>query len=136
MRRTVPAESHAPMGELNITPLIDVMLVLLVMFMITLPAMTHKVPIDLPQPGPDRTLPQVTHRLVLARNGGLTLDGRAVDDADLPARLTAMRADPQAVLTLRTDPEARYERFAELMGTVKRAGVTRLGFEGNDAMRL
>ena len=146
MRRSVPvyarpgpsrSQGQPPiMSELNITPLIDVMLVLLVMFIITLPAMTHKVPIELPQPGPDRTLPQVMHRLVMARSGALSLDGRPIGEAELPARLAALRADRQAVLTLRTDPEARYERFAALIATVKRAGVTRLGFEGNEAMRF
>lgn len=139
MRHFVPAYARQIagepqlIGELNITPLIDVMLVLLVMFIITLPAMTHKVPIDLPG-GPNPNLPQETHRLVLARGGSLTLDGRAVSDADLPARLKAMRADPQAVLTMRTDPEARYERFDQTLAIVKRAGVTRLGFEGNEGM--
>lgn len=145
MRRSVPVyarpgprrgQGQPPiMSELNITPLIDVLLVLLVMFIVTLPAMTHEVPIDLPS-GPNPNLPQVLHRLVLARGGALSLDGRPIGDAELPARLAALRADPQAVLTLRTDPEARYERFAALIATVKRAGVTRLGFEGNEAMRF
>jgi biopolymer transport protein ExbD len=124
------AERGEPISGLNITPLIDVMLVLLVMFILILPTLTHEVPLDLPQPGPDRALPITTHRLVLAQGGGLTLDGVAVEDAALTARLAPVVADRQAVLTLRTDPEARYERFDQVLAAVKRAGVTRLGFEG------
>lgn len=92
------------------------------------------VPIDLPQPGPDRALPQTTHRLELSRSGAVTLDGVATDDAGLARALPALTRDPRAVLTLRTDPEARYERFDQLLAVVKRAGVTRLGFVGNEAM--
>lgn len=142
MSRFVPAYARQiagepqVIGELNMTPLIDVLLVLIVMLIITMPMMTHNVPVDLPGPGPDRSLPQVTHQLVLTRGGSLTLDGRAVSDAELPARLKAMRADRQAVLTIRTDPDARYERFSRTIAAVKRAGVTRLGFEGNEAMRF
>ena len=64
----------------------------------------------------------------------MTLDGVATDDAALARALPGLTRDPQAVLTLRTDPEARYERFNQLLAVVKRAGVTRLGFVGNEAM--
>ena len=124
------AESGEPIADLNITPLIDVMLVLLVMFILVLPAVTHEVPLDLPRPLPDARLPLAPHRLVLARDGGVTLDGAVLDDAGLAARLAPIVADRQATLTLRTDPETRYERFDQVLAVVKRAGVTRLGFEG------
>jgi biopolymer transport protein ExbD len=138
MRRPVPAYAAAvqrgePIAELNITPLIDVMLVLLIMFIITIPAMTHKVSVDLPQPGPIAA-ERVEHRLVLARRGAATLDGVALDDAALAARLRAVAAEPGAALLMRTDPEMRYERFDQVLAQVKRAGVTRLGFEGHEAM--
>jgi biopolymer transport protein ExbD len=142
MSRFVPAYARQIagepqiIGELNMTPLIDVLLVLIVMLIITMPVMTHNIPVDLPGKTPDRSLPQVTHRLELSRGGSLSLDGRAVSDAELPVRLKAMRTDPQAMLTMRTDPEARYERFDQTLAIVKRAGVTRLGFEGNEAMRF
>lgn len=106
------------------------MLVLLVMFILVLPTLTHEVPLDLPKPGPDRTLPVTTHRLVLARNGGVALDGVALDDTALAAKLAPIAADRQAELTMRTDPETRYERFDQVLAVVKKAGVTRLGFEG------
>jgi biopolymer transport protein ExbD len=124
------ADHSTPIVELNITPLIDVMLVLLVMFILVLPPLTHEVPIELPRPLPDPSLPLVPHRLVLARAGGVTLDGIFPTDAALATKLAPIVADRQATLTLRTDPETRYERFDQVLAVVKRAGVTRLGFEG------
>ncbi len=122
-----------PLSELNITPLIDVMLVLLVMMILTLPTVLHKVAVDLPQgyAPPSET---VTHPLVLARGGAVTLDGVALADAAMPARFKALRADPAALLVMRTDPEARYDSFDHVLAEVKRAGITRLGFAGNEAM--
>ena len=120
-------------ADLNMTPLIDVLLVLIVMFILLVPTMTHEVPIDLPRPGPNRSLPLERHRVVLARNGAVALDGVAMSDAGLAARLPAIAGNAQAELTMLTDPQARYERFDQVLAVVKRAGVTRLGFEGNAA---
>jgi len=130
--RFVPAREPQPMSALNITPLIDVMLVLLVMMILTIPAITHKVPLDLPQPGDGPTAHPVVHQLDLAANGALHLDGAALDPAALPAKLTALKADPQAELHVNTDPMAHYGRFDETLATIKRAGITRLGFVGNE----
>lgn len=137
MRRFVPATREPQMfAEMNTTPLIDVMLVLLVMVMviITIPIMNHKVPVELPQPAPGPVELRVTHRLEIAASGAVSLDGRPVADAALPARLAAIRDDPNAELTVRTDETARYDRFAQTMATIKRAGITRLGFVGHQAM--
>jgi len=136
MRRFVPAASAdpQPIAGINTTPLIDVMLVLLVMFVITVPPTTHKLPIDLPQPGPAVALPPVTHLLTIARTGAMTLDGVTVDTAGLQARLPAIAADPAAVLTLQTDAQTRYARFDETLATIKRAGIGKLAFVGNDRM--
>ena len=84
----------APLSDLNITPLIDVMLVLLVMMILTLPTVLHKVPIDLPQ-GKAPPSETVTHPLVLARDGTVTLDGVGLSDAGMPARFKALDADPK-----------------------------------------
>lgn len=134
MRRPVPAlaaahNEGAVIADLNMTPLIDVLLVLIVMFILLVPVVTNEVPIDLPA-GPSETLPQVTHRLTIAQGGAVALDGVAVSDAGLGGRLAALSADERATLVMRTDPEARYERFVQVLAVVKRAGVTRLGFEG------
>src|SRR5882757_984700 len=103
--RFVPAREPQPMSALNITPLIDVMLVLLVMMILTIPAMTHKVPIDLPVAGPTDGKPMVIHQLDLAANGALSLDGTALSAAALPGRLAALRTDPRAELHVNTDPK-------------------------------
>lgn len=135
MRRFVSATAEPPVfAEMNTTPLIDVMLVLLVMVIITIPIMNHEVPMDLPGRPPASPELRVTHRLEIAANGAVSLDGVGVSDAALPARLAALRDDPHAELTVRTDAQARYDRFAQTLATVKRAGITRLGFVGHQAM--
>lgn len=130
--RFVPAREPQPMSGMNITPLIDVMLVLLVMMILTIPMMTHKVPLDLPQPGPPSGKNIVIHQLDLAADGALRLDGASLGAAALPAKLAALKADPDAELHVNTDPRAPYGRFDETLATIKRAGITRLGFVGNE----
>lgn len=121
-----------PMMSLNMTPLIDVLLVLIVMMILTVPIVTHKVPLDLPHPGPDNPGPPTVHRLDLAADGRLAWDGVAIADAALPARLAALKDEPDADLQIAANAEARYERFDQTLATIKRAGITRLGFVGND----
>ena len=136
MRRSVPAyamamEEGQPIADLNMTPLIDVLLVLIVMFIIVIPPMTNEVPVVLPGPS-QAALPMTTHRLVVARDGAVMLDGVGVSDVGLAARLAAVERDERATLVMRTDPQARYERFLQVLAVVKRAGVTRLGFEEDE----
>lgn len=131
MRRSfTPALDHRPMAELNITPLIDVMLVLLVMFILAVPAVTHEVEVELPGPTPAPPQERVEHRLELLRDGSLRLDGVALADAAAAARLRVLADDPQALLVFRADGQARYERADQVLADVKRAGITRLGFDG------
>ena len=137
MRRSLaPNRSLAaePISALNTTPLIDVLLVLLIMLIVTIPAATHKLPVDLPA-GPSKPTPELPHRLDIAASGGLAWDGRAISDGELPALLAAAVAT-NATLQFRADEAARYERFATVLTQVKRAGVTRLGFVGNERMAL
>jgi biopolymer transport protein ExbD len=110
------------------------MLVLLVMVIITIPIMKHEIPVDLPGPAPGPIELRVTHRLEIGPGGAVSIDGAAVSDAALPARLAALRADPNAELTVRTDQATRYDRFAQTMAAIRRAGITRLGFVGHQAM--
>lgn len=120
-----------PLSELNITPLIDVLLVLLVMFIITIPAMTHKVPMDLPTGTLPPGTPPVVHRLAIAADGVIRLDGGIVAEGALPARLRPLVADPAASLVIDADGAARYEVFDRTLATIRRAGIGRLGFADN-----
>lgn len=130
MARVARVPEPVPFSAINVTPFIDVMLVLLIVMILSIPVATHKLPIDLPQPGPVTTEPVPPAVLAIDRQGALFWNGAPVADADLPARVTGLRQSG-AVLHLQTDPETRYERFDAVLATVKRAGVTRLGFVGN-----
>ena len=125
-----------PLSELTITPLIDVMLVLLVMMILSIPTMTHKVPLDLQQPSliPPK-IPQVTHMIDLDAKGAVAWDGSPVDTAALKARLDAVRADPNVAVQIRADAAARYERFDQTLAVIEKAGITKLGFIGNERFK-
>ena len=134
--RTNPiTQDFTPIGGINTTPLIDVMLVLLVMFIIIMPAATHKVPLDLPGEG-EATVgpPPPVHLIALDAAGALSWDGATITPAALPAKLAALQADPaKPVLHMKADAETPYVRFDETLSTIKKAGVSRLGFVGNEA---
>ena len=134
MRRSMPfaAPVEAPIHELNTTPLIDVMLVLLIMFIITIPLAAHKVPMDLPK-GVETERKPVVHLLELDEVGRIRLNGQAVNVADLPRRLTIIAREPSSDLLLRADGETPYERFDQILVLVKRAGIARMGMTGNEA---
>src|SRR5688572_17474986 len=83
--------SEQPFSTINTTPIIDVMLVLLIMFIITLPLMTHSVKIDLPRDGQTQEEPEI-HELALDSASRLTWDGAPIAESALPARLAAFRA--------------------------------------------
>lgn len=121
-----------PFSTINTTPMIDVMLVLLIMFIITLPLMTHSVKIDLPQIGETQREPEV-HQLEIDAASHLTWNGAPIAEAELPTRLAAFRAASRDnVLHLRADPQTRYEDFNRVLADVKRSGVEQLGFVGNE----
>ena len=124
-----PAGDFAPIATINTTPLVDVMLVLLIMFIMIIPVASHKVPVDLPA-GPG--LPAPAHRLDIRADGSLAWDGRPVAPAALPGRLAALAADPaRPNLHLDADGEARYEQVDRILAQIQTAGVTRLGFVDN-----
>ena len=130
--RTMASDPFAPIGGINTTPLIDVMLVLLVMFIIIMPRATHEVPMNLPQ-GSGKADDAPTHQLDLDATGTLQWDGKAIAPEALPARLAAMKADPAgAKLMIKTDGETPYLRFDQTLSVVDKAGIDRLGFIGNE----
>jgi biopolymer transport protein ExbD len=120
-----------PMAEINVTPLVDVMLVLLIIFMITAPLMSHKIRIDLPQANPDvQTTPQPDPiDLAVKENGDLFYNDEAVTEAILQAQLlVAAQKNPQPELQIRADKTTQYQKVAAVMATAKRAGMIKLGF--------
>jgi len=130
-------ESAEPMMEINTTPLIDVMLVLLIMFIITIPLQTHAVKIDLPVDQPNQTPPPidpVKNKLVIMPNDAILWNGTPVDLVRLRQYLdytTSMTPTPE--LHLQPHPEARYEQVDEVLAVTKRANIQSMGFVGNEA---
>jgi biopolymer transport protein ExbD len=125
----------APMAEINMVPLIDVMLVMLVIFIVTAPLLTHAVRIDLPKASSQahQTRPEQV-QLTVPRSGQVLWNGDAVDGPALDARLAAAaRLSPQPELQLRADRHAEYQRIAEVMAAAARAGLTRIGFVSEPA---
>ena len=117
-----------PMGEINTTPLVDVMLVLLVIFIITIPAMHQAVPIDLPQVSSQKIEDQpVVIQLALDADGRYFLDGAPAHRSDLEAHFAATAArNPE--LHLRADRGTRYENVADLLAAAQTAGINRIAF--------
>ena len=118
------------MNEINMTPLVDVMLVLLIIFIITVPVMKHAVNIDLPRVSNQQELikPQ-TLRLSVDADGSYFLDDARISDADLAPRLQAAAAqNPQPDLHIRGDKAVRYERVAQAMAAAQQAGLHKIGF--------
>ena len=122
----------ALMKDLNTTPLIDVMLVLLVMFIMVIPMQLNQIPLELPGNGPV-TNESPIHRLDIAANGAILWDGGAVSEASLPARFAALAHDPAApLLQIAADGSARYELFSRTLSAARKAGITRLGMVGHE----
>ena len=123
----------ATISEINTTPLIDVMLVLLIMFIITIPVASHKVPLDLPRPTPVPMPERPFYQLDIAADGTLFWNGVALPAAELPGRLARLAASPaMPELRLNAASEARYERIDQILAQIRLAGVQRLGFIGNE----
>jgi biopolymer transport protein ExbD len=120
----------APMAEINMVPLIDVMLVLLVIFIITAPLLTHAVKVDLPRASSDVNLTKPENiQLAIGRDGIVYWNGEIVDEPGWRARMRAAAArEPQPEVHLRADGEVAYKRVAQLMSDAARLGLTRLGF--------
>jgi biopolymer transport protein ExbD len=118
------------LSEINMIPFIDVMLVLLIIFIITVPVIKHAVNVDLPQASVEKLQdkPEAVRVSVDAQGVYYWNDGR-VEDAELAQRLAQSAAQqPQPELHIRGDKEVRYERVAQLMAAARRAGLQKIGF--------
>lgn len=119
-----------PTSEINMVPLIDVMLVLLIVFMITAPLLTHSVKIDLPKAAsqPNVEKPE-TIALALDADGKMYWNDEPLSEEALTARLRdAAAKSPQPELHLRADHDTRYQKLAELMSAAREAGIEKMGF--------
>jgi biopolymer transport protein ExbD len=119
-----------PMAEINMIPLIDVMLVLLVIFIITAPLLTHAVKVDLPKASsaPNLTRPE-NIQLALDAEGRIWWNGEQVDEAALEARMqAAAKRNPQPEVHLRADGGLAYRNVAKVMSKAAKSGLVRIGF--------
>ena len=121
---------QAPMAEMNVVPLVDVMLVLLVIFIVTAPLLTHSVKIDLPKASSSANITKPEHIEFGIRPGDeLFWNGERIAAGDLAARFAvAAKRQPQPELHIRADRDARYESVARVMSAAAKAGLTRIGF--------
>ena len=129
-------ESSEPMMDINTTPLIDVMLVLLIMFIITIPVQSHAVKLDLPQAtdAPPPPVEPQKNKIVITAEGVILWNGAPVDLTVLRQYLDATaNISPTPELHLQPDRAARYEIVDEVLAVTKRANVTAMGFVGNEA---
>lgn len=127
-------DENEPMMDMNTTPLIDVMLVLLIMFIITIPVQTHAVKIDLPVPSDAKNnVDPEKNKITIDPAGTIAWNGSPVDLAQLAQYLEQTKALPvEPELQVQPDPYARYIVVDRVMAVVKRSGVGKLGFVGNE----
>ena len=122
------------MVEMNTTPLIDVMLVMLVMLIVTIPIQMHSVKLDMPQNAPPKLINPPTVELGVDFDGTITWQGRAIDFPTLEAYLQqeAAKGDTQDEIHVRPNRLAKYDEVAKIMAAAQRLGVTKIGFVGNE----
>jgi biopolymer transport protein ExbD len=136
MAMSMSAAEGEPMMDINTTPLIDVMLVLLIMFIITIPIQTHAVKLDLPQNNNSVTPPidPVKNKVVITTAGQVLWNGTPVDLVTLRQYLDlTQQMNPIPELHLQPEPTARYELVDQVLAVTKRAHVEKMGFVGNEA---
>ncbi len=124
-----------PMADMNVVPLVDVMLVLLVIFIVTAPLLTHSVKIELPKASSSPNITRPEHiEFGIRENGELFWNGEAVALDALPARFAAEAArEPQPEVHIRADRNVRYDVVARVMAAAAKAGLVRIGFVSDPA---
>ena len=137
MAMSMASAEGEPMMDINTTPLIDVMLVLLIMFIITIPIQTHAVKLDLPvndQNNPPPPIDPVKNKIVITPQDQVLWNGTPIDLVRVRQYLDVTQTmNPIPELHLQPDPNARYELVDEVLAVTKRARVEKMGFVGNEA---
>ena len=130
------SDDGSPMMEMNMTPLIDVLLVLLIMFIITIPVATHSIDIDLPVPNPNDTPPPVDpikNKIVLTPANEILWNGTAINQGELVSNLqTSLTYAVEPELQFEPEANASYDLSAKVLNIIKASGVTKFGFVGNE----
>jgi biopolymer transport protein ExbD len=137
MQTTSNNTEGEPMMEINTTPLIDVMLVLIIMLIITIPIQSHAVKLDLPQNNSNQTPPPIDpikNKIVITAQGTVLWNGAPVNLTQLRQYLDiTQQMNPEPELHLQPDPQARYELVDQVLVVTKQAKVSKMGFVGNEA---
>ncbi len=140
MAITFTRDDNDPVMDMNTTPLIDVMLVLLVMFIITIPLQSHAVKIPLPAEAPPRIVKppnSAINKVVIDGRGIVTWNGVAVDLVTLRRYLDATATmTPEPELHVQPVAEARYDVVDQVLATIRKSGVTKLGLVGNEQYQM
>jgi biopolymer transport protein ExbD len=127
-----------PMMDMNTTPLIDVMLVLLIMMILSIPPATHSVNIDLPVPSPTppTDIDPVKNKIVISPDNQILWNGGAIDENQLVTNLEATKGlSPEPELQYQPDAQASYDLSVKVLNIIKGSGVTKFGFVGNEQYR-
>ena len=134
------SDDGQPMMEMNTTPLIDVLLVLLIMFIITIPVATHSVDIDLPVPDPNppqNMVDPIKNKIVLTPDNQILWNGTPITDNTLVANLqTSLTYAVEPELQFEPEANASYDLSAKVLNIIKASGVTKFGFVGNEKYRV
>ncbi len=129
--------AHQPMSDINVTPLVDVMLVLLVIFILATPLMASRLALELPKaaaPAAAAPEPAASVSIAVDAQGQTFWGNEAIDPASLPQRLQeAARRDPGTEVQLRADTAVPYGRVVQIIGLAQTAGLSRIGFVADPA---
>src|SRR6476620_10264069 len=131
-------DDGSPMMDMNTTPLIDVMLVLLIMMILSIPPATHSVNIDLPVPAPNppTDIDPVKNKIVISPDNQILWNGGAIDENQLVTNLEATKGlNPEPELQYQPDAQASYDLSVKVLNIIKGSGVTKFGFVGNEQYR-